>query len=288
MRAVSFRDTTGIDALEVVEMPDPKAKAGEVLVAVKAATINPVDLATLAGMFSGRMPGASPWIPGWDLAGSVIAVGDGVDSSLIGSAVLGFSQWFLTGTGTQASIVALPVQNVAVSTGDLEPELLTTVGLNGLTAWQALDAARVPKGGRIIVVGASGAVGSFVTDLARERDIEVIPVGRSTDRDSIAGASADAIINAAPLDDRLLDGVKDGGRSVSVVGALYDSVRGITGQRVSVVPDQDMLKGVEARAQSGVLRTRVGQMYSVDRAAEAYRAFASSVTHDRVVVSFAD
>jgi NADPH:quinone reductase len=285
MKAISFTDTTGINALEVVEKESPVAGPNEVRVSVEAATINPVDLSAASGALGARMPGDGPWTPGWDLAGVITAVGEGVDSSIIGSRVLGFSQWFQTGNGTQASEVVLPFENVAVARGALSSAQLTTFGLNGLTALHALDAANVPDGGTVIVVGASGGVGGFVAEIAKSRGLTVVPVGRSTDRARLAGTNADALVNSGPIDESVLGGVKDGGTAISVTG-VYESVRGIDSRRVGVQPDKAGLETIVQLAESGVLTSRVGQTFPVDEVADAYRAFAARDSHDRLVIIF--
>ena len=285
MKAVSYETTTGIDALRIVEGPSPVAGPGEVLVAVESATINPVDLLAVTGGAAARMPGGAPWTPGWDLAGMVAAVGRNVNPSLVGSRVLGFSQWFQTGNGTQASEVVLPFDNVAIASAVLNSAQLTTFGLNGLTALHAVRAANVPKGGTVIVAGASGAVGSFVAELATEQGLTVIPVGRTSDRAQIAALHADAVINTGPLDQAVLDGVKDGGTAISVT-MPFDAVRGITSVRVGVKPDKAGLETVLSLAQAGVLRARVGRTFPVEQAIEAYRYFAADKSHDRVVLTF--
>jgi NADPH:quinone reductase-like Zn-dependent oxidoreductase len=285
MKAVTFKQTSGIDAIEVTDRPSPTPGADEVLIRVHAATINPVDLSAVTGKLGPRMPGAAPWIAGWDLAGTVTAVGSGVDSSLVGMAVLGFSQWFNTGTGTQASEVVLPFENVAVASGSLSPTELTTFGLNGLTALHALNAAEVPDGGTVLVVGASGGVGGFVAELAAEHGLTVIPVGRATDRAELASANADALVNSGPIDPSVLVGVRDGGRVISVTGE-FESVRGIQSKRVGVQPDKAGLETIVRLAESGVLTSKVGQTFPVEQAADAYRAFAENDSHDRVVITF--
>jgi NADPH:quinone reductase len=285
MKAVSFEQATGIDAIEITDRPSPVPGADEVLIRVHAATINPVDLSAVTGKLGPRMPGASPWVAGWDLAGTVTAVGSDVDPSLIGKTVLGFSQWFNTGIGTQAAEVVLPFENVAVASGNLSPEELTTFGLNGLTALHALNAAEVPDGGTVLVVGASGGVGGFVAELAVERGLKVIPVGRSTDRSELASANADALVNSGPIDPSVLVGVRDGGRVTSVTGE-FESVRGIQSRRVGVQPDKAGLETIVRLAESGALTSKVGQTFPVDRAADAYRAFEANESHDRVVITF--
>ena len=145
------------------------AGPGELLIAVEAASINPVDRGAAETGYGDKMPRQAPWILGWDLAGTVQAVGDGVEAELVGRRVLGFSQWLKGGPGTQASLVVLPRDNVAV-VGDAIPSAeLTTFGLNGLTALQVLDAAELDAGASVLLVGASGGVGGFVAQLAEHR-----------------------------------------------------------------------------------------------------------------------
>ncbi|MCU1682979.1 MAG: hypothetical protein JWQ81_3718 [Amycolatopsis sp.] len=83
----------------------------------------------------------APFVLGFDRAGTVTAVGKGVEPELVGTHVLGFSQWFVTGHGTQASLVALPCENIAVAGGRFTSAELTTFGLNGLTALFFAEAA---------------------------------------------------------------------------------------------------------------------------------------------------
>jgi NADPH:quinone reductase len=106
----------GVENLQVQEVADPVPGPGEVLIATEAATINPADLAIVTGTAASRFPpeAVAPNIPGWDLVGQVIGYGDGVDNATNGDRVVGFTNWFTTGRGTQASIVALPATNVVI------------------------------------------------------------------------------------------------------------------------------------------------------------------------------
>ena len=193
MRAIVLPETGSIENLELRELPDPVAGPGELLIAVEAASINPVDRGAAATGYGDKMPGDAPWILGWDLAGTVQAVGDGVEAELVGRRVLGFSQWFKGGPGTQASLVVLPRDNVA-AVGDAIPSAeLTTFGLNGLTALQVLDAAELDAGASVLLVGASGGVGGFVAQLAEHRGITVLPAGRDTPPSDFAGMELDGL-----------------------------------------------------------------------------------------------
>ena len=140
MQAVTITNF-GVDQVRVAELPDPVVAAGEVLIRNEASTINPADVGVVTGSMAANFPAGarSPYTPGWDLAGRVEAAGDGVDPGLVGARVVGFSPWMFTGQGTQASLVALPLPNVAVVPEGVRSAQFTTVGLNGLTAWRAVE-----------------------------------------------------------------------------------------------------------------------------------------------------
>lgn len=281
--AIMLTEPGGPDKLELRELPDPVAGPGELLIAVEAAGIAPVDRGAVETGYGEKMPGAAPWILGWDLAGTVAAVGTGVAAALVGRRVLGFSQWLKGGPGTQASLVVLPRDNVAV-VGDAIPSAeLTTFGLNGLTALHVLNAAELDAGATVLLVGASGAIGGFVTQLAEHRGITVLPAGRDTPPADFAGMELDALINVAPPDPtRYLVAVRDGGVAVSVTTPA-EAERGIRSQRVGVKVDREGLETVARLAEEGVLTTQVAAAFPAEQAADAYRADASD---GRIVLTF--
>ena len=272
----------GLGALELREIPDAVAGPGELAIAVEAASVNPVDRGAVDPGFGEKMPGESPWILGWDLAGTVLAVGEGVDPELVGRRVLGFSQWFKGGPGLQRSQAVLPRDNVAV-VGDAIPSAeLTTFGLNGLTALQALDAAELREGQSVLVLGAGGGVGGFVAQLAEHRGITVVRGGRDSTPADLAGMELDGLINTAPFDPTsYLTAVADGGVAISVTTPA-EGERGIRSSRVGVKVDRAGLETVARLADEGVLTTEVGLSVPAVQAAEAYRAEVSG----RTVVTF--
>lgn len=270
-------------SVELRELPDPVAGPGELLIAVEAAGIAPVDRGAVETGYGDKMPGTAPWILGWDLAGTVESVGTGVEAELVGRRVLGFSQWFKGGPGTQASRVVLPRDNVA-AVGDAIPSPeLTTFGLNGLTALHVLEAADLDVGATLLLLGASGGVGGFVSQLAEHRGITVLPAGRDTPPSDFAGMELDALINVAPPDPtRYLVAVRDGGVAMSVTTPA-EAERGIRSQRVGVRVDRAGLETIARLAEEGVLTTAVAAAFPAEHAADAYRADASG---GRIVLTF--
>jgi NADPH:quinone reductase len=310
MRAVRFTDF-GIGNLEVAEVPGPAPAAGEVLIATEAATINAADAAIVTGAAVDRFPrGATPpYTPGWDLAGRVVAAGDDVGAPLVGAQVVGMSVWYVTGQGTQASEVALPVASVAVAPGDVPATCLTTVGLNGLTAWRAVDEAELTAGETVVVTGAAGSVGGFAVELAVARGARVIgyvypddagavlALGASavvtTEDGDLASAvravvpgGADALIDTASLAAAALGAVRDSGRYVTVT-VTPEPERGVRVSRVYARPDREALATLVKMAADGRLDTPIAAEYDVARVRAAYADFADGGhRRGRVVLTF--
>jgi NADPH2:quinone reductase len=311
MRAVRV-EQFGIDKLQVRDLPDPVPGVGEVLVATEAATINPADAAVASGAAAPRFPpGASgPYTPGGDLVGTVVACGDGVDRSLIGSRVLGFSLWFESFRGTHASLVAIPIGNVVPAPSDLSPTRLTTVGLNGLTAWRGLADLRLIGGESLVVTGAVGGVGGFAVELAASRGFSVIGFvhGDGTDEAIALGAATvvsadggdlgarvremvpdgvDAFLDTASIGAPALAAVRDGGKYVTVTN-LPSPERGIDTFRSGGRMDSEALTTLADMAITGRIHTPVAKVFGVYDARAAYEALTNKAGRGRIVLSFAE
>ena len=309
MRAVRLADF-GIKNIRVDEVADPTPSAGEVLIATEAATINPADAVVVSGAAAaGFPPGISaPYTPGWDLAGRVIALGEGVDSALRGARVVGFSPWFAAGHGTQASLVALPASNVAVAPEGLPAARLTTVGLNGLTAWRALDELSLSASETLVITGAAGSVGGFALDLAVARGVRVIAAVYARDRDAILAigvshvvtpdegdlvttvrailpGGADALLDTASLGGATLGAIRDGGRYVTTT-APPESERGISVTNIFARADAAALSTLVEMATAGRLHTPVARTFDISDARAAYEEFASGPHRGRIVLTF--
>jgi NADPH2:quinone reductase len=302
MRAVTFSTLGGPEVIETIDLPDPTASPGEVLIAVEAATINPADADARSGAFGQRIPAQRDghWITGWDLAGHITAVGDGVDTSLVGTYVVGFSAWFSTGVGTQASLVALPVANIATADENIPAASLTTIGLNALTALQAIDLAGAAAGSTLLVTGAAGGVGGYAVELAAQRGTVVTAIGAASDRETLLGFGAttfikrgtdlsglavDAVFDPAGAGDEAIAAVRDGGVYVTA-GAPSDPPRGITGLAVGVVPDTAQLQQLADLAAEGKLTMRVAETFDAADAVAAYSKLTERGLRGRVVLTF--
>lgn len=177
MSAFAVDEFGAIGSIHQIPIPEPDE--GEVLVSVRAAGVNVMDPLYVGGMLKDYMEHRFPLVPGIDLAGVAAAIGKGVDRFAVGDAVYGFSAKKFVGAGTFGG-------NVVVSSSDLAPKP-TTLGFSeaaavphaGLTALAAVEAADPQPGQVVVVVGSTGGVGSFVTELAAARGATVVAVSAS-------------------------------------------------------------------------------------------------------------
>lgn len=293
MQAVQV-ERFGVENLKVQEVADPVPGPGEVLIATEAATINPADLAIVTGTAASRFPpeAVPPYIPGWDLVGQVAGSADGADT-MKGARVVGFTNWFTTGRGTQACVVAVPAANVVIAPDGLPSAELTTVGVNGLAAWRGLADLNLSTGDTLVITGAAGGVGGFATELAVVRGLTVIAAVRedaSWDARALGAHAvarvgeeelgtvvrrivpdgADALLDTASIGAAALGAVRDGGRYVTVT-VPPPPERDITVTRSSVRMDTEGLTTLVAMASDGRLHTPVAAEFDLQMPASLTR-----------------
>lgn len=277
------------DVLALADRGAPVAGPDEVVVRVRAATVNPVDLATRAGVFGGFR--APPFVLGWDVSGTAA-----------GERVVGMIPWFAARAGAYAEEVALTREWLVPLPDALDDAVAATVPLNGLTARQALDLAAVPAGGTLLVTGASGAVGGYAVQLAAAAGVEVLAVASAGDEEWVAGLGAarvlgrDALTGELPAVDAVLDAaasaeprltatVRDGGAFVAVTEpATPAPERGVRVARVSVTPDAAALAALVDAVAAGRLRTRVAATLPLADAAVAHRRLQAGGVRGKLVL----
>lgn len=209
-RTAVVRTPAGPDSIEIIDVPIVDPGRGEVRVRVAAAPVNPVDLAVVDGVFHDMGLIHQPaWTGlGWDFAGTVDAVGPAVDLAP-GTRVAGMIDGFDRDHGTYAEQLVVPVANIAVVPDQLDLTVASTVPLNGLAASQILDLLGDAATGRdrLLVTGAAGAVGGYVTALAPDRGWHVTGLARAEDEEFVHGLGAEFTTWA----ERGWDAVADGG-----------------------------------------------------------------------------
>ncbi|MEU6340120.1 NADP-dependent oxidoreductase [Streptomyces sp. NPDC046977] len=297
MRAVVIRGFGGPEVLEVVEAPLPEPGPGQVRIRVAAAGLNPADLAIRAGLFGPRELGPGEFLGlGWDVAGTVDALGAGVPGLAEGAAVVGL----VSGSGrlkAHAEYVVLDAEAVAAAPSSVDLVHAATLPVTAHTADQALGLLGARPGDRLLVTGAAGAVGGFAVQLAHHAGLRVVALARGGDApllrelgadeavSSLDGVRVDAALDAAALGGPALAAVRDGGAYVTTrPDAVPAAGHGIRVAAVQVRPDGARLAELAALVDRGVLTTRVADTYPLEEAAKAHARLAEGGLRGRLVL----
>ena len=295
-RAAVVRTPGGPDSIEIIDVPAVEPGPGQVRVEIAAATVNPVDLALVAGVFHGLGLIDQPEHTGlgWDFAGTVTATGP--DAGLpVGSRVAGLVGGFDRDFGTYAEQLVVPASDTALVPDGLDLATAATVPLNGLAAAQLADLLGDGGGRSLLVTGAAGAVGGYVVSLAQDRGWRVTGLARAEDEEFVRGLGADFTAEAAPGWDAVADGaalqeqgvalVRDGGLFVGVQpGAVPAEKRGVTVRVVVTQPDGARLAQLLDATASGRLQARVHAVVPLDQAAATHHAVAKGGVRGRYVL----
>lgn len=276
MKAVWFNEVGGPEVLQYGEIEQPTPAAGEVRVRVAASAFNAADNGMRGGFLP--IPVELPHVPGYDVSGTVDAVGEDVDGFAVGDRVVAFLP--MEKDGGAAEYVLAPADALVVAPTSIP--LADAAGLPSvaLTAWQALvDDGRLEVGQRVLIVGAGGVVGGYAVQLAVQAGAHVIATASPHSIEAVRAAGAhevidhtatdlvavvtepvDLLINLAPLDpDRfvaLVALVRDGGAVVSTTAwmpAPGDPVRDVRSAVVFLRPNRDRLRRLVALVDAGRL-----------------------------------
>jgi len=289
MKAIVVTDrAAGTAGMSLDERPEPQAAINDVVVEVHASGFVPTEL-TWASTWADRLDrDRTPSIPGHELAGVVTALGYGTTGLSVGQRVFGIADWHRD--GTLAEFTAVEARNLAPLPGDVDFTVGASLPISGLSAWQGLfQHGRLRAGQSVLAHGAAGAVGTMVTQLAREAGAYVIGTGRAADREKALDYGAQEFVD---LDNDALEDVGDvdlvfdviggdiqrrsagliraGGTLVSIVGPT--EVRPADGLTVDFVVESDraQLMEIVQRVRDGRLRTNIGTVSTLDDAVAAF------------------
>jgi NADPH:quinone reductase-like Zn-dependent oxidoreductase len=288
LKAIVVTDeAAGTAGMTLVERPEPEPATNDVVVEVHASGFVPTEIGWPSTWTDRRGRDRTPSIPGHELAGVVTALGSGTTGLSVGQRVFGLTDWHRD--GTLAEYVAAEARNLAPLPGDVDFTVGASLPISGLTAWQGLfEHGRLQAGHSVLVHGAAGAVGSMVTQLAREFGAYVIGTGRAADRQDALDFGAmefidldnDALEDVGGVDlvfdviggdiqKRSAGVIRAGGTLVSVVGLT--EARPADGLAVDFVVESDraQLGEVVQRVRDGRLRTNIGNVATLDDAVAA-------------------
>src|SRR6201987_1778762 len=288
MKAIVVTDqAAGTAGVTLVERPEPQAAINDVVVEVHASGFTWDEL-TWPSTWTDRLGrDRTPVIPGQELAGVVTALGYGTTGLSVGQRVFGLSNSYRG--GTLAEYVAVEARNLAPLPGDVDFTVGASVAVAGLTAWQVLcEHGSLQAGQSVLAHGAAGAVGSMVTQLAREFGAYVIGTGRAADRQKALDFGAQEFVD---LDNDVLEDIggvdlvfdviggdigkrsarliRAGGTLVTIVGPT--AARPTEGLAVDFVVETDrgQLGEIVQRVRDGRLRTNIGNVAALDDAVAA-------------------
>jgi NADPH:quinone reductase-like Zn-dependent oxidoreductase len=288
MKAIVVADqAAGTAGMRLVERPAPEAAINDVVVRIHASGFVPTELAWPSTWTDRVGRDRTPSIPGHELAGVVTALGYGTTGLSPGQRVFGLADWYRD--GTLAEYAAVEARNLAPLPDEVDFTVGASLPISGLTAWQGLfQHGRLQAVQRVLAHGAAGAVGSMVTQLAREAGAYVVGTGRAADRQTALDFGAHEFVDLEndSLEDvggvdlvfDVIGGeigkqsaalIRAGGTLVSVVGP--PEARPADGLAVDFVVEADrgQLSEIVQRVRDGRLRTNIGPVASLDDAVAA-------------------
>lgn len=307
MRAIVQNSVGGPDVLVIADRPDPIPQAGEVLVRTKAAGINPVDGSVRSGRYS--LLGAPPFILGWDISGTVEALGSGVTGLKLGDAVFGMPR-FPKQAAAYAELATVPADEIAPKPEGIDHVHAAALPLAGLTAWQGLVRhGGLKQGQRVLIHAAAGGVGHLALQIAKARGAYVIATASPGKLDFVRSLGADEVVDYTKGDfadsivnidivletvggdhaQRSLKVLKPGGVLVSLLNVSDAAkeeakTRGIRVERMSVVPDRDGLVELAKLVDAKKLAVHVAKAFSLEEAGAAH-AFLATRPIGKVVLA---
>ncbi|MEP6563624.1 MAG: NADP-dependent oxidoreductase [Mesorhizobium sp.] len=307
MRAVIQNSVGGPDVLVIADRPNPTPKHGEVLVRVKGAGINPVDGAVRGGYYP--LLGEPPFILGWDISGTVEALGPDVTGLKVGDAVFGMPH-FPRQAAAYAELAVTPADEIALKPAGIDHIHAAALPLAGLTAWQGLVRhGGLKQGQRVLIHAAAGGVGHLAVQIAKARGAYVIATASPEKLDFVRSLGADEVIDYTKGDftdtvsdidlvlepiggdhaERSLKVLKDGGMLVSLLDVSDDTrtqakARGIRIERMSVIPDREGLVELGKLVDAKKLAIHVARSFPLEEAGGAH-AFLATRPIGKVVLA---
>jgi len=306
MKAMRLHAYGGPEVLVFEEAPRPQAGAGEVVVRVHAAGVNPLDWKVRAGHVKAWLQHKLPLIPGWDVSGVVEAVAPGETAVKVGDAVYGMLDF--ERDGAYAEYVAARALILALKPNSIDFTQSAAVPLASLTAWQSLfEVARLQSGQAVLIHGGAGGVGHFAVQFAKWKGAKVIATASAANEGFLRELGADEVIDyrstkfekAVQDVDVVLDTIggetqlrswqvlRRGGILVATLGissleAARD--RGVRGEGILVHPDATQLSQIAVLIDEGTVKPAVTKVLPLAEAARAHELSQTGHVRGKIVL----
>ena len=303
---MAYREYSKPQNLELLDLPLPKVAPGTVLIRVHRASVNPVDWKVMSGGLDQMLDAMFPVIPGWDVAGTVEAVGPDVPEFSVGDRVAAYARKDVVHGGTYAEYVAVPAPSVARIPDDVDFNSAAGLPLVGLTALRTLEALELTGDDQLLIHAASGGVGHIAAQLAVEIGAEVIGTASAGNHAGLHDLGVTAVTYGDGLEERVLHYAPEG---VSAVADFAGDALGQTqavlrehgrhasvadptvvehgGEFIWVRPDGPRLQKLLNKVAEGQLSVHLDTVYPLERAAEAMQ-HSQRGANGKVLIDVAD
>jgi NADPH:quinone reductase-like Zn-dependent oxidoreductase len=307
MKAVRFHEYGDSDVLRYEDVEQPVPGPDEVRIRVAAAAFNPADAGIRGGYLQEAFPVALPHVPGYDVAGTIDAVGANVAGRRVGDRVIAFLP--MVADGAAAEYVVAPTEAVADAPASIPLADAAALPSVGLTAWQSLfEHADLRAGQRLLINGAGGAVGGYAVQLAKQAGAHVIATASPSSIERVRSAGADEIIdytttsvadavsppvdvilNLAPATGAELTAlarrVRTGGVVLSTVPtSMPEQTDGVRAETVFVRSDPGQLADLAAKVDAGELRVEVAERLPLSELSTVHARADAGALSGKVVV----
>lgn len=307
MKAMRFHEFGDPDVLRYEDVEQPTPGAGEARIRVAASGFNAVDAGIRGGYLQGPFPVTLPHTPGVEVAGTIDAIGEGVNQFKAGDAVVAFLP--MTADGAAAEYAIAPVETLAAAPASIPLADAAALPMIGLTAWQALfDDAGLKAGQRALINGAGGGVGGYAVQLAKGAAAYVIATTSPLSIDRVKAAGADEVIDhtatkvtvSQPVDvllnfarvtpeelEKLAAHVSSGGvvvNSVPMIPTPSDEQRGVRGVGVFVRSDAQQLAHLVELVDRGELHVDITERVPLNELAALHAKSESGQVSGKAIV----
>ncbi|PIQ22746.1 MAG: zinc-binding oxidoreductase [Cytophagales bacterium CG18_big_fil_WC_8_21_14_2_50_42_9] len=310
MNAAYYEEFGGWDKVKTGTLPIPELQEGEVLIKIKAAGVNPVDAAVREGYLKDFIPVSFPAIPGWDVAGVIEERSYSARRFNVGDEVYAYARRPTVQQGTFAEYLVIPESYIALKPKNLSFAEAAGIPLVGLTAYQSIfDAGQLKENQSILILGASGGVGSLGIQLAKNAGAVVIGVASEKNHAFMQELGADHTIDyhnnhigeaakkifpdgvdlifdcaSGETFSQSLSALKTGGKLVSILNHGQDLDSNIHFQYVFVEPNSRELAILAELAEAGKLKVHVSKTYSLADATKAFEQIETHHTTGKIVI----
>jgi NADPH:quinone reductase-like Zn-dependent oxidoreductase len=303
-KAVRYDEFGGIDVLRIDEVDRPVPAAGQVLVQVRAAGINPGEAAIRTGAMADIFPSTFPSGQGSDLAGVIAEIGAGADPFSVGGEVIGFSEL----RAAQAELVLVDVDNLTSKPKNVSWEVAGGLYVAGVTAWGAVHSVQLEKGESVVISGAAGGVGSIAVQLARRAGATVIGLASDSNHEWLQSHSVIPVAYGDGVRDRIKAAAPNGIHAfIDTYGGGYVELAlalGVAIERIDTIadfaaaakygvktepgtkarPSAEVLAELAGLIADGHLEVPIASVYPLTQVRQAYAELERRHTHGKIVL----